>query len=560
MRPRTFVLPVLAAIAVVAPALADEAAPLASPVTEDAPALRPPAVVDLNSASGLKAIGGVWRYSDVQVVEVEHREPGQDLKASGAPNRTWDITPHAGAADFDDSGWQVVPAGALDQRRGHGRLSFNWYRLKLTVPERIGKVEVAGATAILEVVVDDYAEVWVDGRLPLVLGQTGGALVRGYNAPNRVVVSRDLRPGATHTIAVFGANGPLSLPPANFIWMRSATLEIYPAGLAGTIRRVPAEVRRLDAALDEVVGADAAFERIATGFLFTEGPVWHPDGYLLFSDPNANTIYRWTPDGQVSIFRTKSGYSGADIGDYGQPGSNGLTLDAEGRLTIDEHGNRRVVRLERNGQITPLAERYEGKRLNSPNDLVYRSDGTLYFTDPPFGLPKAHDDPRKELPYSGVFMVKDGRLSVVNRDLSGPNGLAFSPDEKFLYVGDWDPKKKIVMRYEVRPDGTFGEGTVFADFTGDEGEDAIDGVKVDRAGNVYISGPGGLHIVAPSGKRLGLIALPEHPHNLTFGDDDGRTLYLAARTSLYRVRVKNEGIRPPLKGSAEVAAAMGRGR
>jgi gluconolactonase len=527
-------------------AAADAPAP-ASPVTGDAPVVRPAALVDLNSAAALRAIGGTWRYSDVKLIEVDHHEPGPDLRASGAPNHTLDITPHAGAADYDDSSWEVIPAGGLDARRGHGRLSFAWYRLKFTVPASIGKVDVAGGTAILEVVVDDYAEVWVDGRLPAALGQTGGALVRGFNAPNRVVISRDLRPGETHTIAIFGANGPLSLPPANFIWLRSATIEIYPAsGPAGPGRRVTAEVRRLDPGLDEVLAPDAAFERIATGFLFTEGPVWHPDGYLLFSDPNANAIYRWSPDGQVSVFRAKSGYTGADVGEYGQPGSNGLTLDAEGRLTIDEHGNRRVVRQEKTGAITVLVDRFEGKRLNSPNDLVYRSDGALYFTDPPFGLPKAHDDPRKELPFSGVFLLKDGRLQAVNRDLSGPNGLAFSPDEKSLYVGDWDEKKKVVMKYEVRPDGTLGRGAVFADFTADEGEDAIDGVKVDRAGNVYVSGPGGLHVLDASGKRLGLVVLPEHPHNLTFGDDDGKTLYLAARTSLYRVRVNNEGIRPPL--------------
>src|SRR6185295_8554237 len=143
----------------------------------------------------------------------------------------------------------------------------------------------------------------------------------------------------------------------------------------------------------------------------------------------------------------------------------------------------------KNGVVTPLAERVEGKRLNSPNDLVYRSDGALYFTDPPFGLPKAHEDSRKELPSSGVFLLKDGRLSAVSRDLTGPNGLAFSPDEKTLYVGDWDPRRKVVMEYDVRPDGTLGPGTVFADFTADEGEDAIDGIKVDREGNVYVSGP-----------------------------------------------------------------------
>src|SRR5436853_5620990 len=178
------------------------------------------------------------------------------------------------------------------------------------------------------------------------------------------------------------------------------------------------------------------------------------DGYLLFSDPNNNLIYRWTQDGQLSVFMTKSGYRGFDIGEYNQPGSNGLTLDKQGRLTINQHGNRRVVRMEKNGQLTVLADHYEGKRLNSPNDLVYKSDGALYFTDPPFGLPKFFDDPRKELPYSGVFAWKDGELRLVATDLSGPNGIAFSPDERFLYVTDWDPARKVVTRYPVRPDGS----------------------------------------------------------------------------------------------------------
>ena len=533
----------LAPTALVAPAVP------AAPINEDAPGIRPDALVDLDSAEGLAAIRGAWRYSDVRVVEVEHREPGTDLRPSGAANRTYDIAPKAGAADFEDRGWAVVEPGTLAKRRGHGRLSFNWYRLKFTVPERIAGFATAGSTAIVEIVVDDYAEVWVDGRLPLVLGQTGGPLVRGYNAPNRVVVARDLVPGSTHTIAVFGANGPLSDPPGNFIWMRSATLEFHAAGRGGSIRKVPGEIRRLDPALDAVVAAGASFEKIADGFLFTEGPVWHPDGYLLFSDPNANTIYRWSPDGQVSVFRAKSGYVGADIGEYGQPGSNGLALDAEGRLTIDQHGNRRVIRVEKNGSITSLAERYEGKRLNSPNDLVYRSDGSLYFTDPPFGLPKFHDDPRRELPYSGVFRAKDGVVTLLDRDLSGPNGLAFSPDEKFLYVGNWDLARRVVMRFPVRPDGSLGEGHVFIDLTADGGEDAIDGVKVDRTGNVYISGPAGLYVVSPEGKRLGIIVPPEHPHNMTFGDADGKTLYMTARTGVYRLRLEVEGRRPQGKAS-----------
>jgi gluconolactonase len=268
-------------------------------------------------------------------------------------------------------------------------------------------------------------------------------------------------------------------------------------------------------------------------------------GGIEFDDSrwNANTIYRWSPEGQVSVFRTKSGYAGVDVGEYGQPGSNGITIDSEGRVTVNEHGDRRVVRIEKTGAVTVLADRYQGKRLNSPNDLVYRSDGTLFFTDPPFGLPKAFDDPRKELPYSGVFSLANGELRLVASDLTGPNGLAFSPDEHYLYVGNWDPKKKVVMRYPVRADGTLGEGRVFFDMTAAPGDDALDGIKVDVQGNLYVSGPGGLWILSPEGKHLGTLAGPEHPHNLAWGDD-GRTLYLTAQTGLYRIRLNVPGIYP----------------
>jgi gluconolactonase len=196
-----------------------------------------------------------------------------------------------------------------------------------------------------------------------------------------------------------------------------------------------------------------------------------------------------------------------------------------------------VTRLEKTGALTVLADRYRGKRLNSPNDLVYRSDGALYFTDPPFGLPKAFDDPRKALPFSGVFCLIDGELKLVSAELAGPNGLAFSPDEKHLYVGNWDPERKVVMRYEVRPDGSVADGRVFFDMTAAPGEDAIDGIKVDRRGNLYVSGPGGLWIISPAGTHLGTLKGPEHPHNLAWGDDDGRALYLAAQTGLYRLRL-----------------------
>ena len=517
----------------------------AAQVTTDLSAPLPAALVDLRTDVGARLVGATWRYSDVRVVEVEHREPGPDLRPSGAPNRTNDITPHAGAADFDDSGWTVVRPAELETRRSHGRLAFNWYRTSVTLPARVGDFDVTGSTVVFELVVDDYAEIWVDGRLPVVLGQTGGHLVKGFNAPNRVVLTTDARPGQRFQLAVFGVNGPISSPPANYIWIRSAMLDFYRAGQVGGATDAGGTIVRLDPKVDAIVPPDARIEKLAGGFQFTEGPVWHPDGYLLFSDPNANTIYRWSPEGSVSIYRVKSGYAGPDVGRYRQPGSNGLTLDRNGLLTINEHGNRRVVRLERPGNVTVLADRYEGKRLNSPNDLVYRSDGSLYFTDPPFGLPQGLDDPGKELPFSGVYRLRDGALTLLTKELSGPNGLAFSPDERYLYVSNWDLARKVLMRYEVRADGTLGPGTVFYDFTAEPEEVALDGVKVDQQGNVYVSAPRGVWILSPEGKPLGRIEPPEHDANLAWGDADGRTLYLAASTGVYRVRLRIPGMRPP---------------
>ncbi len=368
-----------------------------------------------------------------------------------------------------------------------------------------------------------------------------GATIRGYNTPQRVIVASGVKPGESMTIAILGINGPLSDLPGNYVWIRSATLDFYKPQRITEAHLAAGSVVRLEPALDAIVVPGTAIERVASGFQFTEGPVWHPDGYLLFSDPNANTIYRLTPDGDLSVFRTKSGYTGADIGIYGQPGSNGLAFDPQGRLTIDEHGNRRVTRLEKNGTLTVLADRYDGKRLNSPNDVVYKKDGALYFTDPPFGLPKFFDDPRKELPFSGVYLLKDGRLTLLTKELTGPNGLAFSPDEKFLYVDNWDDKKKVVMRYPVRPDGTIGTGSVFFDMKDAPEPEALDGLKVDDAGNLYVSGPGGLWILSPAGQHLGTIKGPELAANFAFGGEDRKTLYMTARTGVYRIRLQVAG-------------------
>jgi len=214
-------------------------------------------------------------------------------------------------------------------------------------------------------------------------------------------------------------------------------------------------------------------------------------------------------------------------------------------LTINEHGRHRVTRLERDGSLTVLAASFEGKRLNSPNDLVYKSDGSLYFTDPPFGLPKFFDDPRKELPYSGVFRWRSDRLQLLTSDLKGPNGIVFSPDERYLYVSNWDPAAKTVTRYRVRPDGSVGKGEVFIDLTRQvPGDEALDGMKADVRGNLYLSAPGGVWIFDANGKHLGTIRAPKPVHNFAWGGDDGRTLYLCARSALYRVQLLIPGVRP----------------
>jgi gluconolactonase len=386
--------------------------------------------------------------------------------------------------------------------------------------------------------------VWVNGELPHVLGDTGGQVVGGFNTPNRVLLTDNAQPGQRFQLAVFGINGPISASPPNYIWMRTATLDFYAPERARPAVAAELEIEHRDPALDAILDPDAVLERVAGGFVFTEGPVWSADGSLLFSSPNTNVIYRWSPSGHVTVFRSKSGYASVDIGRFTQPGSNGLTFDPQGRLTICQHGNRQVIRVEPHGNTTVLAGTYQGRRLNSPNDLVYRSDGTLFFTDPPFGLPEVFDDPDKELPFSGVFAVRDGRVALVSDELEGPNGLAFSPDERYLYVGNWDPERKVVVRYELDSDDEVIDSRVLFDMTDAEGEDAIDGVKVDQAGNVYACGPGGIWVISPDGNHLGTLRLPEAPHNLAWGDADARTLYITALTSLYRIRLQIPGIRP----------------
>ena len=299
-------------------------------------------------------------------------------------------------------------------------------------------------------------------------------------------------------------------------------------------------VLRLDPRLAGLVSPGALIERVADGFEFVEGPVWiREEERLVFSDLGGNAIYSWTEDAGAEVLIAP--YFDGDTGGLGPlRASNGITRDSEGRLVIGDHGRRQITRIEDDGTLTALAASYEGSRLNSPNDLVYRSDGWLYFTDPPYGLDGQDDSPEKELDFNGIYRLSPaGELELLSAGQTRPNGIAFSPDENTLYVANCDSAAPLWMAYDVGADGLSG-ARVFADLTGQEGSGCPDGLKVDLAGNVFATGPGGVWVFAPDGTPLGRISPDEVPANVGWGED-GRTLYMTARTGLYRIRVIAEG-------------------
>ena len=293
-------------------------------------------------------------------------------------------------------------------------------------------------------------------------------------------------------------------------------------------------VLRIDTGLDALVPPGARIEKLAGGFMFTEGPVWvRGESRLLFSEVRDRHIYQWTEAEGVSVFRAPW-FEGDLTGR--NPTPNGLTLDREGRLIICEHGNRVVSRLEADGTRTILADRFEGKRLNSPNDIDIALDGTLYFTDPSYGLDGYEDSPLRELDYNGVYRLHpDGQLELLARE-QAPNGIALSPDELTLYIANTGGPWRV---YDIGADGT-SNGRVFYAIDDQTARGGRDGMKVDSAGNLFATGPGGVWVFAPDGTHLGTIQPDEVPANLAWGDD-GRTLYMTARTGLYRIRLTTEG-------------------
>ena len=297
---------------------------------------------------------------------------------------------------------------------------------------------------------------------------------------------------------------------------------------------------RSDPAFNSLVPLDAKIEKIADGFTFIEGPLWRPQGALWFSDVVGNVVRQWTPDGKVVEILRPGGYDGNALPAGGFVGPNGMVADKDGAVLLCQHGNRRIARIGKDMKVSTLADRYEGKRLNSPNDLVFHSDESLYFTDPPYGLPKQDEDPSKELGSNGVYRLAHGKLQLIVKDLTRPNGIAFSPDYKTLYVANSDDKRKVWMRYDVAGDGSVNNGRLFADVTAEKEDGVPDGMKVDSLGNVYGSGPGGIWVFSSDGKHLGTIKPPETPANCAWGDD-GKSLYITARTGLYRVKLAVAG-------------------
>lgn len=300
---------------------------------------------------------------------------------------------------------------------------------------------------------------------------------------------------------------------------------------------------RLDPAFDALVPLDAVVEKVVGDFIFVEGPVWvaGEPGALLFSDIPANTVYRWTASGGAEVLLQPITPPDSDTGGVG--GSNGLALDSNGKLILCEHGNRRVARLEGDGSRTTLADRYDGKRLNSPNDIVFHSTGAAFFTDPPYGLDGQDENPDKEQPHNGVYRLDpDGTVTLLAAGQTRPNGIGLSPDERTLYVANSDrPPNRLWMSYSVQDDLTVDEGMVFFDGSALEKPGNADGMALDKTGNVYASGPGGVLVLSPEGKHLGTILLDEGATNVTWGDD-GSSLYITAHTSVYRVKVSANGL------------------
>lgn len=356
------------------------------------------------------------------------------------------------------------------------------------------------------------------------------------------------------TITVAAATGILSL--ATVLGTGGGKQAVQ--GSKDRSNEFPARIERLDPAANAILPPHPVWHRVATGFTWVEGPVWIHSGYLMFADITSNSIRKVDGNGEVSIWLQPSGYRGQQPYGGKEPGTNGMTLDSRGRLTVAGHAARNIMRFESmdpHGEVTILADSYQGKKLNSPNDLVYGPDGSLYFTDPPYGLRTQSDsDPHKELKINGVYRIPNAlrqkpgappernALQLLIRDLERPNGIALSPDGKWLYVSNSEPKRW--MRYPMKKDGTVGAGRIFLDASNDHRPGSPDGLKVDTKGDLYAAGPGGVWIISPEGKHLATLLTDKNTANVAWGGEDGQTLYTATTDSVFSIHLNAKGVRP----------------
>jgi len=309
-------------------------------------------------------------------------------------------------------------------------------------------------------------------------------------------------------------------------------LLFYQAGMA---QNSPFKI--LDTSCLQLIDTSEKVHKVAGGFRFLEGPLWMKEGYLIVSDLSANKIYKITNEGKAEVFVDNSGYTGTDTTNLPEhKGSNGLAFDKEGNVLVCQHGNHAIAMIKKNGTLHSVVDSYKGKRLNSPDDLVVKSDGSIYFTDPPYGLKNGDKDERKVQEQNGIYRYHNGSLTLLSTDYRYPNGIALSPDEKYLYVSSYD-LNELLRRYEIAPDGTLKNGKIFSTTIGD-------GVKVDSRGNVYLCNWQGVHIFSPDGKEIGLIALGEPVTNLNWGDEDFKSLYIVSASNIYKVRMKIPGVKP----------------
>lgn len=457
----------------------------------------PVAVVDLMNVAAADSVSVAWHFVDASIIEIDSNDPGPDLRPTGPAVRSHDVSPRPRTPGWDDAAWTPVDPPSLSVRRGHGHFALGWFRTSITLPARIGETDTRGTTVVFEIVADDYSEVWVDGRLSASPGDAGGGPVSGFNAPNRVVLTRSAEPGHTYDIAVLAMNAPLSVSPPNFLWVRSAVLDVYR----------PATTDRTEV------------ERIATGFSALAGMVWTGSA-LLFCDARANTIHRYDPrEERIGVWRSHSGYAGADIGRYSEPGASALAVDANERVLITELGNRRLVRIERTAATTVLADRFEDAPLEGLRDVVLDAHETVWTAGS-----------------RGVLRVAaDGTVALVSHELIAPTALAISADGGALFVADGAPDHAVVLRHPILPDGSLGPSTVALDLRSTTREEALRDLLLDARGNLYVAGASGVTI-ASEGRVLRAIPVDEPVLGLAWGEDAG-TLFIAGRTSLYRATV-----------------------